>query len=384
LTQKSQSWGLVGKTFLLSVTPGSLCPIPSRKEHVLSQFTFIDLFAGIGGFRIGLTSAGGVAVFTNEWDAHAATTYKAWFGESDISIDDIRTLDPKKHIPTHDVLSAGFPCQPFSIAGVSKKNSLGRAHGFSDLQQGNLFFAICDIIAIKKPKVVLLENVKNLIGHDKGKTWKVITEALDMLGYDVKHKVINAAGWVPQNRRRVFIVALKRSYFSQEVIDAFEFPNSDKPPIKLSAILEKTAPDKKYMLTDNLWRYLQEYAAGHKAKGNGFGYKLYGPEDTTGTLSARYYKDGAEILIKQPGWKNPRRLTPKEASRLMGFNNSFAKDWGFARGFPQVVSDMQAYKQFGNSVCPLVVEQIGFEISKTLKQQERKNKRGELKERKAS
>ena len=223
LAQKSLSWGLVGKTFLLSVTPGSLCLIPSRKEHVLSQFTFIDLFAGIGGFRIGLTSAGGVAVFTNEWDAHAATTYKAWFGESDISIDDIRTLDPKKHIPTHDVLSAGFPCQPFSIAGVSKKNSLGRAHGFSDLQQGNLFFAICDIIAIKKPKVVLLENVKNLIGHDKGKTWKVITEALDMLGYDVKHKVINAAGWVPQNRRRVFIVALKRSHFSQEVIDAFEF-----------------------------------------------------------------------------------------------------------------------------------------------------------------
>jgi DNA (cytosine-5)-methyltransferase 1 len=350
----------------------------------LSQFTFIDLFAGIGGFRIGLTSAGGEAVFTNEWDTYAATTYRAWFGEDEISSVDIRTLDPKKHIPNHDVLSAGFPCQPFSIAGVSKKNSLGRPHGFSDLQQGNLFFSICDIISAKKPKVVLLENVKNLIGHDKGKTWKVITEALDLLGYDVKHNVINAAGWVPQNRRRVFIVGFSRSHFSPEVVEDFAFPNAEKPPIRLATILEKSPPDQKYMLTDNLWKYLQEYAAGHKAKGNGFGFKLYGPDDTTGTLSARYYKDGAEILIKQPGWRNPRRLTPKEASRLMGFNNRFAKEWGFNRGFPQVVSDMQAYKQFGNSVCPLVVEQIGLEISRSLKQQQRRNKRGEVRERRAS
>lgn len=350
----------------------------------MSQFTFIDLFAGIGGFRIGLTSAGGKAVFTNEWDSHAATTYKAWFGEDEISTEDIRTLDPRSQIPSHDVLSAGFPCQPFSIAGVSKKNSLGRPHGFSDLQQGNLFFSICDIISAKKPKIVLLENVKNLIGHDKGKTWKVITEALDLLGYEVRHQVVNAASWVPQNRRRVFIVAFKRSHFSSQIIEEFEFPCSDKEPLKLSSILEKTAPDKKYMLTDNLWKYLQNYAAGHKAKGNGFGFKLYGPEDTTGTLSARYYKDGAEILIKQPGWKNPRRLTPKEASRLMGFNNRFAKEWGFSRGFPQVVSDMQAYKQFGNSVCPLVVEQIGIEIARILNLQTKRNKRVDIKERRAS
>lgn len=350
----------------------------------MSEFTFIDLFAGIGGFRIGLTSSGGKAVFTNEWDSHAATTYKAWFGEDEISTADIRSLDPKKHIPTHDVLSAGFPCQPFSIAGVSKKNSLGRPHGFSDLQQGNLFFAICDIISAKKPKIVLLENVKNLIGHDKGKTWKVIIEALDLMGYEVKHQVINAAGWVPQNRRRVFIVAFNKNHFSQDVIAEFKFPDSGKTGIKLSSILEKSAPDKKYMLTDNLWKYLQTYAAGHKAKGNGFGYKLYGPEDTTGTLSARYYKDGAEILIKEPGWKNPRRLTPKEAARLMGFNTRFAKEWGFTRGFPQVVSDMQAYKQFGNSVCPLVVEQLGLEISKVLKQQSRANKTKDLRVRQAS
>ena len=351
----------------------------------LAVFTFIDLFAGIGGFRLGLNSAGGEAIFTNEWDQHAAVTYKAWYGAEDISTEDIRELDPKRDIPSHDVLAAGFPCQPFSIAGVSKKNSLGRPHGFSDLQQGNLFFAICDIISIKKPKVVLLENVKNLMSHDGGKTWKVILESLDLLGYEVKHQVLNAAGWVPQNRRRVFIVALSRKHFSKEVMENFNFPSQPENKHKLSSILEKTVPDKKYMLTDNLWKYLQNYAAGHKAKGNGFGFKLYGPDDTTGTLSARYYKDGAEILIKQPGWKNPRRLTPKEAARLMGFNNQMAKSQGFHRGFPQVVSDMQSYKQFGNSVCPLVVAEIAKEISKALTRQQGIDRDNEvLRDRRAS
>ena len=350
----------------------------------MDKFTFIDLFAGIGGFRIGLSAAGGESIFTNEWDVHAAKTYRAWFGQEDISTVDLRTLDPKHDIPDHDLLSAGFPCQPFSIAGVSKKNSLGRAHGFSDLQQGNLFFAICDVISAKMPKVVLLENVKNLIGHDQGRTWKIITEALDMLGYEVKHQVINAVGWVPQNRRRVFIVAFNRSHFDQEVISNFTFPISDRSSLKLASILERTEPDQKYMLTDNLWKYLQKYAADHKAKGNGFGYRLYGPEEVSGTLSARYYKDGAEILIKQPGWRNPRRLTPREAGRLMGFNNRFAKEWGFSRGFPQVVSDMQSYKQFGNSVCPLVVEQLGREIFKSLEEQYRRNKSEALRVRKVS
>ena len=343
----------------------------------LAKFTFIDLFAGIGGFRLGLNSAGGEAIFTNEWDQHAATTYRAWYGDENISTEDIRLIDPKKDIPSHDVLAAGFPCQPFSIAGVSKKNSLGRPHGFSDLQQGNLFFAICDIISAKKPKVVLLENVKNLMSHDKGKTWSVILESLDLLGYEVQHQVFNAAGWVPQNRRRVFIVALDRKHFSKEIIETFAFPAQPETKHKLSSILEKAAPDKKYMLTDNLWKYLQNYAAAHKAKGNGFGFKLYGPDGTTGTLSARYYKDGAEILIKQPGWKNPRRLTPKEAARLMGFNNQMAKSQGFHRGFPQVVSDMQSYKQFGNSVCPLVVAEIAMEIQKVLKKQENINRHRE-------
>ena len=329
-------------------------------------FTFIDLFAGIGGFRLGLESAGGKAVFTNEWDKYAAVTYKSWFSETEISTEDIRKIDPKRGIPQHDVLSAGFPCQPFSIAGVSKKKSLGRPHGFSDLQQGNLFFAICDIIAIKKPKIVFLENVKNLTTHDGGKTWKIIVESLELLGYDVKFKVINAAAWVPQNRRRVFIVAMNKRKINKKTRDSFSFPIEPQQKIKLSSILEKTAPDKKYMLTDNLWIYLQKYAAHHKAKGNGFGYKLFGPGDVAGTLSARYYKDGAEILIKQKGWKNPRRLTPKEAAKLMGFNSEMAKRKGFTRGFPQIVSDMQSYKQFGNSVCPYVVSEIAMEIKKVL------------------
>lgn len=348
------------------------------------MFTFIDLFAGIGGFRLGLSTAGGQAIFTNEWDQYAAITYKSWYGEDAISTADIRNLDPSKDIPVHDVLAAGFPCQPFSIAGVSKKNSLGRPHGFSDLEQGNLFFAICDIISAKKPKVVLLENVKNLISHDSGKTWSVILESLNLLGYEVKHAVINSAAWVPQNRLRVFIVAFNKRYFSEEVINTFSFPSQPKNKLKLESILEKNKIDKKYMLTDNLWKYLQNYAAAHKAKGNGFGFKLYGPDDTTGTLSARYYKDGAEILIKQPGWRNPRRLTPKEAARLMGFNNEMAKSQGFQRGFPQVVSDMQSYKQFGNSVCPLVVAEIAKKITEVLKGQEITNRNEDnLKARKA-
>lgn len=337
-----------------------------RRLMSIKNFTFIDLFAGIGGFRLGLTAAGGSAVFSNEWDKWAATTYKSWYGDAEIRQEDLRTLDPGNDIPDHDVLSAGFPCQPFSIAGVSKKNSLGRPHGFSDLQQGNLFFSLCDVINAKRPKIVLLENVKNIVGHDKGKTWKVINETLDLLGYHVSFKVLNAAAWVPQNRRRVFIVALDKSVFTEEKAVAFEFPDDSGAPKVLDDILEKQAPDTKYMLTDNLWSYLKAYKDSHVARGNGFGYKLYDRSQTTGTLSARYYKDGAEILISQEGWRNPRRLTPSEAARLMGFNKHIALSAGLTGEFPQVVSDMQAYKQFGNSVCPLIVREIGLEIAKLL------------------
>ena len=331
------------------------------------EFTFIELFAGIGGFRLGLSSAGGRAVFTNEWDKHAATTYRRWYGDDNVSTDDIRTLDPSRDIPSHDVLSAGFPCQPFSIAGVSKKKSLGRAHGFSDLQQGNLFFSICDVVAEKNPKIIFLENVKNLIGHDRGKTWAVIMDSFDVLGYDVRYQVINAAAWVPQNRNRVFIVAFRRDLFDCKTVKLFKFPNGNMKNRKtLVSVLDGKPPNIKYMLTDNLWTYLQSYADKHKKLGNGFGFKLYGPDDVSGTLSARYYKDGAEVLIRQDGWRNPRRLTPGEAAKLMGFTSAISRVVGIRGEFPQVVSDMQAYKQFGNSVCPLVVADIARQISKVL------------------
>lgn len=313
-----------------------------------------------------MTAAGGQSVFSNEWDKWAATTYASWYEDSEVHQGDLRLLNPRDEIPNHDVLSAGFPCQPFSIAGVAKKNSLGRPHGFSDLQQGNLFFALCDVISAKKPKVVLLENVKNILGHDKGKTWTVIRESLDMLGYHVVFKVINAAAWVPQNRKRVFIVAFEKTLFSEEIAHSFQFPDDQGPPRKLEEILDKEAPDEKYMLTDNLWKYLQGHKESHLQRGNGFGFKLYDGSQTAGTLSARYYKDGAEILIKQKDWRNPRRLTPNEAAKLMGFNVAISQSAGMRNGFPQVVSDMQAYKQFGNSVCPLIVHEIAVEIAKLL------------------
>ena len=323
-------------------------------------FKFIDLFAGIGGFRIGMTAAGGQCVFSSEWDKYACKTYSEWFNDPDIYTEDIRSLDPGE-IPDHDVLCAGFPCQPFSIAGVSKKRSLGRAHGFEDQKQGNLFFAIMDIVDAKRPPVLFLENVKNLKGHDKGNTWKVIERALTDRDYSVFAKVIDASGWVPQHRERIFIVCFDKNIFGNEYNINFEFPESAAKP-KLKEILDSTPPDKKYMLSDKLWKYLQDYAQKHREKGNGFGYGLFGAGDKARTLSARYYKDGSEILIRQQGFKNPRRLTPKEAGLLMGYDENYAALWNFDGGFPQVVSDTQAYKQFGNSVVPKVVHPIATNI----------------------
>lgn len=342
---------------------------PVVKPNSLDKFTFIELFAGIGGFRLGLTRAGGRHLYSNDWDKFAHKTYVSWFGEEGVDFGDIREIKNYSSLPNHDVLSAGFPCQPFSIAGVSKKNSLGRPHGFSDLDQGNLFFSVCDVIAAKLPRVILLENVRNLMSHDGGKTWTLIKESLEILGYTIHSKVINAAQWVPQNRRRVFIVGFLKSEFHPNVLDQFQFPDDSGAPRRLREVLHRSPPHKKYMLTDNLWVYLQRYAALHKSRGNGFGCRVFGPSDTAATLSARYYKDGAEILIDQPGWRNPRRLTPAEAGRLMGFNWKLARDYGYSKGFPQVVSDVQAYRQFGNSVCPLVVEEVGKSIAKILELQ---------------
>ncbi len=328
------------------------------------NFKFIDLFAGIGGLRRAFESIGGACVFTSEWDTACRKTYQANYECSHEILGDIRDVDLES-MPEYDVLLAGFPCQPFSIAGVSKKNSLGKPHGFRDDTQGTLFFDVAQMIEYHRPKAFLLENVKNLVGHDKGRTFKVIMRTLkEELGYNVDYKVINAKGWVPQNRERIFIVGFRDNLeFS---FDNFILKNPLSGP-KLKSILHpedgSEAPEfpftdektgkvvDKYTLSDKLWSYLQGYAEKHRLKGNGFGYGLNGPNDVARTLSARYYKDGSEILIKQDG-KNPRRLTPRECARLMGFDRE-----GQA-SFQIPVSDTQAYKQFGNSVVLPVVEAV--------------------------
>ena len=336
-------------------------PSASRPE---ASFTFIDLFAGIGGLRLGLEAVGGRGVWSCEWDKNAQKTYHAWFGETPAG--DINEV-AAKDIPDHDVLAAGFPCQPFSIAGVSKKKSLGRAHGFKDEAQGTLFFTLAGIIEQKKSPVLLLENVKNLKSHDQGRTWMVIRGTLEELGYDVYHRVIDAAGWLPQHRERVFIVALRRKLFGGEAVpDLHSLEAYEGERVKAVREILEPSVESRYTLTDHLWKYLRDYAAKHAAKGNGFGYGLADLDGITRTLSARYYKDGSEILIPQPR-KNPRRLTPREAARLMGFTGRFARMRGFAEGeFPQVVSDTQAYRQFGNAVAPPVAEAVAGEIARVI------------------
>ena len=313
----------------------------TKKEN----FTFIDLFAGIGGLRQAFESSGGKCLFSSEWNKFSQQTYKANFGE--VPHGDITQID-EKDIPDHDILVGGFPCQPFSIAGVVSKNHLGREHGFKDKTQGTLFFDICRIIKEKQPSAFLLENVKNLQSHDKGNTFKVIINALkNELNYDIHYKVIDAGKVVPQHRERIFIVGFK------EPLD-FKFPEFvDTKPI-LEDVLEKSV-DEKYTLKDGTWNALQRYRLKHQAKGNGFGFNLADKKGIAKTLSARYYKDGAEILIDQ-GKKNPRRLTPRECARIMGFPEKFK--------IP--VSDNQAYRQFGNAVVVPVVNEIAKEMVKCM------------------
>lgn len=336
-----------------------------------TDFTYIDLFAGIGGFHLGMAANGLQCVFTNEWDKHAAKTYREWH-RREVNTKDLRTLDYEVDVPDHHILCGGFPCQPFSIAGVSKKNALGRAHGFRDAEQGNLFFAICDLAAAKRPLVMILENVKNLRSHNKGHTWSIIGESLDALGYEMRPQVIDAQAWVPQHRERIFMVCFLKDEFTEAEIGAFRFPQPPERTLVLADVLETVPPAEKYMLTDGLWAYLQRYAEKHRAKGNGFGFGMADLNGVTRTLSARYYKDGSEILIPQKGWRNPRRLTPAEAGRLMGFSERFARLSNHGNEFPQVVSDMQAYKQFGNSVSPPVVEAVGRSVVTVLKSRARR------------
>jgi DNA (cytosine-5)-methyltransferase 1 len=309
------------------------------------QFKFIDLFAGIGGIRLAYQNLGGKCVFTSEWDTYSKKTYEANFGK--VPFGDITKIN-EKEIPDHDILLGGFPCQPFSIAGVSKKNALGRAHGFLDETQGTLFFDIARIIKYKMPKAFMLENVKNLVSHDKGKTFTIIKETLKELGYSIHFKVLDGQYFVPQHRERIIIVGFRTDLFNNE--ETFTFPQMGEQKFALRDILEKEV-DLKYTLSDKLWNYLQEYAKKHKAKGNGFGFGLTDLNGISRTMSARYYKDGAEILIPQEG-KNPRRLTPRECARLQGFSDNFI--------IP--VSDNQAYKQFGNSVVTPLIQAVGKNI----------------------
>ncbi len=350
--------GKVQPSAIASIAIKNIAVKESKASACEEEFTFIDLFAGIGGIRMGFQQHGGKCVFTSEWNTWSQKTYAANFADDHEIKGDITKIDAND-IPDHDVLLAGFPCQPFSIAGVSKKNALGRPHGFECTTQGTLFFDVARIIAAKQPKAFLLENVKNLISHDKGNTFQVIMETLrEELGYSVETRVIDAKHFVPQHRERIIIVGFQKDTgFS---FDSLRLPEQGP---KLESILHPqdgteegdgvfTTKDgrvqPKYVLTDKLWAYLQNYALKHKAAGNGFGYGLVNKDMISRTLSARYYKDGSEILVDRGAGKNPRRLTPRECARLMGF----PEDWKIP------VSDTQAYRQFGNAVAVPVIAEV--------------------------
>lgn len=334
----------------------------SKDTPSTGQFSFIDLFAGIGGIRMGFEAHGGKCVFTSEWNEYSQKTYRENFGEDHEIVGDIVKVEADE-IPDHDVLLAGFPCQPFSIAGVSKKNALGKPHGFECTTQGTLFFDVARIIATKRPKAFLLENVKNLRSHDKGNTFRVILDVLQKeLGYTVQWKIIDGKHFVPQHRERILIVGfLEDTGFD---FDSLTLPEIAQGP-KLESILHsengteldvdagryidsKGKVQNKYVLTPKLWQYLQDYAEKHRLKGNGFGFGLVNKDSVARTLSARYYKDGSEILISRGDTARPRRLTPRECARLMGFPDTFE--------IP--VSDTQAYRQFGNSVVVPVIKAV--------------------------
>lgn len=336
----------------------------SSSSNKSPLFRFIDLFAGIGGLRRAFEGIGGKCVFTSEWDKYCRQTYQGNFDCDHEVAGDIREVDPNS-VPDFDVLLAGFPCQPFSIAGVSKKKSLGMPHGFHCDTQGTLFFEVAQMIERRRPAAFLLENVKNLVSHDKGRTFRIIMTTLqEELGYKVSYRVIDAKGWVPQHRERIFIAGFRDDM--EFTFDDMDIRDPHRGP-RIGTILhpgdgtEKEEPpytvgkygkvSEKYTLSDRLWEYLQNYAKKHRERGNGFGFGLCGPNDVARTLSARYYKDGSEILIRQEGM-NPRRLTPRECARLMGFDKPGEKS------FVIPVSDTQAYKQFGNSVAVPVVEAV--------------------------
>lgn len=341
-----------------------------RMSHPSAGFRFVDLFAGIGGTRLAFERSGGQCVFTSEWNKYAEQTYRENFddGRADHDfvgdITQVRTSD----IPDHDVLVAGFPCQPFSLAGVSKKNSMGRPHGFDDKTQGTLFRDVARILAEKRPRAFMLENVRNLVSHDGGRTFEIIMEVLEQdLDYKVSWRVVDASPWVPQKRRRIILVGFDGS-------TDFDFDNTRVPDAHptLQSILHpedgtelpeppftygrRARVDQRYTLTPRLWDFLRDYRDKHQRAGHGFGYSVFEPHEVARTLSARYYKDGSEILISRGPRSRPRRLTPRECARLMGFPSDFQ--------IP--VSDSQAYKQFGNSVVVPLIESVAQEIRRSM------------------
>ena len=325
-------------------------PFPAPENP---KFTFIDLFAGMGGFRLAMQAQGGKCVFSSEWNTYSQKTYFSNFG--DMPFGDITKEVTKSYIPEKfDVLCAGFPCQPFSIAGVSKKKSLGRETGFKDKTQGTLFFDVADIISRHRPKAFFLENVKNLTSHDKGNTFRVIYDTLKELRYSVHYLVMDGQTYVPQHRERIMIVGFDEDVYGGK--ETFTFPEQHEATRCVKEILDPNI-DPKYTLSDKLWAYLQNYAEKHRAKGNGFGYGLVDLNGITRTLSARYYKDGSEILIPQGKGKNPRRLSPRECARLMGYPDAYRIDR---------VSDVQAYRQCGNSVIVPLITAVSEQIIKTL------------------
>ena len=335
-------------------------PFPVPKSP---QFTFIDLFAGMGGFRLAMQPQGGKCVFSSEWNKYAQKTYLANFGE--MPFGDITKEITKNYIPRYfDILCAGFPCQPFSIAGISKKKSLGRETGFKDKTQGTLFFDVADIINRHRPKAFYLENVKNLMSHDKGNTFKIIKGTLEELNYSLHYLVMDGQAYVPQHRERIMIIGFNREIFQGK--EQFTFPEQKQATRTIQEILDPEI-DAKYTLSDKLWNYLQNYAEKHRAKGNGFGFGMVDLNGISRTLSARYYKDGSEILIPQGEGKNPRKLSPRECARLMGYPDNYRLDQ---------VSDVQAYRQCGNSVVVPLITAVSEQIIKTINNYEQHPKLG--------
>lgn len=358
-TRTLRRW-MVGETepppYLAEVLSHRLLPF-AGDESGEYDFKFIDLFAGIGGIRMAFEAHGGRCVFTSEWNPWAQKTYLANFPEAAYALEGDITKVDARDIPDHDVLLAGFPCQPFSIAGVSKKNALGRAHGFADETQGTLFFDVARIIAEKRPAAFLLENVKNLVSHDKGNTFRVIQKVLEEeLGYHITFKVVDGAHFVPQHRERILIVGFREKTdfnFSDLILpenkptmkEILHPQDGSEEPEAHYTTGSKAKVDDRYTLTPKLWAYLQAYAEKHRAAGNGFGFGLVTGDSVSRTLSARYYKDGSEILVSQGPRKRPRRLTPRECARLMGFPDDYI--------IP--VSDTQAYKLFADAaVVPML------------------------------